>query len=182
MKKFGILLTVVISALFIYVFASCCKYKKITSVYKYKNTKIYRYDYYDGFEANWLQFSSSDNSQSGWLIEATSNGGIDGTIQGRFKIDNNGITFYYKECDLELLQDIDSLVNIQKDTRVPIYDEIGIPHEHPPIVVTQDSCLVNFDTPLKWANTEYQEWLSANPQIKNIFSFEILDTIRVVVY
>jgi len=181
MKRFSILLVAVFIVVF-YVFRYCCEYKKIISVYKYKNIQIYRHDYYDGFEANWLQFSSSYNLQTGWLIEATSNGGVDGTIQGRFEIYSNGITFYNKECDLKLLRDIDSLVNIQKDMRSPIYDEIGIPHEHPPIMVSLDSCLVNFDTPLKWANTEYQEWLSANPHFKNIFSFEILDTISVIVY
>lgn len=181
MKGCSILFLFVVLGTMLILFKSCCEYKRTVSVYKYGDVKIYRRDYYGGFEADWIQFSSTKDFNSGWVVEVTSSGGIDGTIEGRFKVSPDSVVFYCLAGYMKLLNTNTNGVYLEQDRKLTIC-KFKNHNWLQSVLVYKDSCLVEFLPSLKAAQEKYLEWLSLNQEFKDDFKFEILDTSNVIVH
>ncbi|MDD5816365.1 MAG: hypothetical protein PUD36_09030 [Bacteroidales bacterium] len=179
MKIIKIILLLAFGGLLLQFLRGCFEYNRITSVYEYKDVCIYRRDYYGGFEASWIEFSSTDDFEPSWVVEVTARG-INGLIIGKFKIKADSIYFYSMAGCMEFLQVNDDNVILEKDRGLSI-DLLTSDSWSPPIISNNDSCLIEFQTSLKLAEIRYNEWFNDNPECSDLLRFKILDTSSVFV-
>lgn len=178
-KKLILLLIACILSL--YVFFSCNRYQRITSVYEYRGEKIYRRDYCGGIKAPWIEFSSSKNFDTGWLIKGNATSGIDSYLEGHIKIDSVGTFFFIREGSLSFDLEDESVSIRQDNIRIPV-DSSGNSCAYPSIFVSKDSCIIKYTCYLSWAEDWYKEWANTHKELETMFKFEILDTTNVFVY
>lgn len=165
----------------VWIYCRCHEYMRITSVYKYGKYEVYRREYRGFGRDYWVEFSSKEDFKSGWIVEGNSTGGIDGLFEGRLLIDSLGITFFEGVGDIQLKKSGDYEVRICEDRRPPLLDSLGIPRSYPPIIVSKDSCIVDYNCYLNHAIRDYNEWKMRNPN-SNVYSFKVIDSSKVVVF